>query len=67
MGRTVGKPDVYAVHKDYLNASGRMDILGSERPLWTRHDRSGRVGALLNCCSFAENLKKYGLLARQDR
>ena len=26
----MGKPDVYAALKDYLNASGRMDILGSE-------------------------------------
>ncbi len=63
VGRAVGEPDVYVALKDYLNASGRMDVLGSERPLWTRHDRSGRAGAPLNSRSFTENLKKYGRAA----
>lgn len=63
VGRAVGEPDVYAALKDYLNASGRMDALGSERPLWTRHDRAGRAGAPMSSRSFVENLKKYGRAA----
>ena len=34
-------------------------MLGSDRPLWTRHDRAGRPGAPLSSRSFAENLKLY--------
>lgn len=44
----------------YLEASGRADVLGSERPLWTRHDRAGRTGAPLCSHAFAKNLKAYG-------
>jgi site-specific recombinase XerD len=36
---------------------GRQDVLGSERPLWTRHDRAGKPGAPLSSRLFAENLK----------
>ena len=34
-------------------------MLGSERPLWTRHDRAGKSGAPLTSRSFVENLKVY--------
>lgn len=44
---------------DYLEASGRRDVLGSERPLWTRHDRAGRPGVPLTSHAFAKNLKRY--------
>jgi integrase/recombinase XerC len=43
----------------YLEASGRGDVLGSERPLWTRHDRAGKAGAPLCSHAFAKNLKAY--------
>ncbi len=43
----------------YLEACGRYDVLGSERPFWTRHDRAGRPGAPLTSHSFAKNLKRY--------
>ena len=43
----------------YLKASGRGDVLGSERPLWTRHDRAGKAGAPLCSHAFAKNLKAY--------
>ncbi|MCA1568116.1 MAG: tyrosine-type recombinase/integrase [Acidobacteria bacterium] len=43
----------------YLEASGRSDVLGSERPLWTRHDRAGKAGAPLCSHAFAKNLKAY--------
>lgn len=32
----------------YLKAAGRLNVLGSERPLWTRHDRAGKPGAPLS-------------------
>jgi integrase len=47
----------------YLEASGREDVLGSERPLWTRHDRAGKAGAPLCSHAFSKNLKAYGAKA----
>jgi integrase/recombinase XerC len=57
--REVGDTSAYDALKDYLEASGRMNVLGSERPLWTRHDRAGRPGAPLTSRAFVENLKGY--------
>jgi integrase len=51
---------------DYLEASGRRDVLGSERPLWTRHDRAGMPGAPLTSHAFAKNLKRYAREAGLD-
>ena len=51
---------------DYLEASGRRDVLGSERPLWTRHDRAGTPGAPLTSHAFAKNLKRYAREAGLD-
>jgi site-specific recombinase XerC len=36
-----------------------MNVIESERPLWTRHDRAGRPGAPLTSRAFVENLKGY--------
>ena len=44
---------------EYLKASDRMNVLQSNRPLWTRHDRAGRAGAPLSSHSFVKNLKAY--------
>jgi integrase/recombinase XerD len=44
---------------EYLQASDRMNVSESERPLWTRHDRAGRAGAPLSSHSFVKNLKAY--------
>jgi integrase len=51
---------------DYLEACGRRDVLGSEHPLWTRHDRAGHPGAPLTSHSFAKNLKRYAREAGLD-
>jgi integrase len=51
---------------DYLKASGRCDVLGSERPLWTRHDRAGTPGAPLTSHAFVKNLKRYARVAGLD-
>lgn len=42
-----------------VGASGRTDVLNSDRPLWTRHDRAGRPGAPLTSHAFVRNLKGY--------
>lgn len=44
---------------DYLDSCGRRDVIGSERPLWTRHDRAGVPGAPLTSHAFVKNLKRY--------
>ena len=53
----------YEALKGYLEAAGRANVLGSERPLWTRHDRAGRPGAPLTSRAFVENLKGYAKAA----
>jgi integrase len=59
VGREVGDASVYEALVEYLTVSGRKNVLGFERPLWTRHDRAGKPGAPLSSRSFAENLKVY--------
>lgn len=39
--------------------SGRSNVIGSERPVWMRHDRAGNPGAPLTSRAFVENLKLY--------
>lgn len=57
--REVSDPAAMEALKDYLEAAGRGNVLGSERPLWTRHDRAGKPGAPLTARAFVENLKDY--------
>jgi integrase len=57
--REVSDPSAHEALTDYLMASGRLNVLGSERPLWTRHDRAGKPGAPLTSRAFVENLKGY--------
>lgn len=59
VGREVEQQSVYDALTDYLFTAQRQSVLGSERPLWTRHDRAGKPGAPLSSRSFAENLKVY--------
>jgi integrase len=66
VSREVSEPLVYEALHDYLSASGRANVLKSDRPLWTRHDRAGRPGAPLTARAFANNLKKYGKAAGFD-
>jgi integrase len=51
---------------DYLSACERREVLKSERPLWTRHDRAGRPGAPLTSHAFVKNLKRYAKEAGLD-
>lgn len=57
--REVADRSAYEALLDYLKAAGRGNVLGTERPLWTRHDRAGRPGAPLSSRAFVENLKGY--------
>jgi integrase/recombinase XerC len=59
VGRAVNEPLVREALFDYLESCDRMNMFGSERPLWTRHDRAGRAGAPLSSHSFSKNLKRY--------
>ena len=57
--REVSDTSPYEALRDYLGAAGRGNVLGTERPLWTRHDRAGRPGAPLSSRAFVDNLKGY--------
>jgi integrase len=59
IGRAVNEVMVREALLDYLKSCDRMNALGSERPLWTRHDQAGRPGAPLSSHSFSKNLKGY--------
>jgi site-specific recombinase XerD len=63
-GREVADLDAIEALEDYLIYSGRTNVLGSERPLWTRHDRAGRAGAPLTSHAFVKNLKHYAQKAK---
>jgi integrase len=57
--REISDPAARAALTDYLKTAGRLNVFGTERPLWTRHDRAGRPGAPLTSRAFVENLKGY--------
>lgn len=57
--REVSDPAAYKALDDYLEASGRRNVMGTERPLWTRHDRAGKPGAPLTSRALVDNLKAY--------
>ncbi len=59
VGRAVSEPSVRGALLGYLEACGRSNAIGSERPLWTRHDRAGKPGAPLTSHAFDKNLKRY--------
>lgn len=63
LGREVSDPSVRDALHDYLKASGRLDALKTNSPIWTRHDYAGRPGAALSSHSFVENLKRYARAA----
>lgn len=58
-GREVRDPLLRTALEEYLRSSGRIEVLNSDRPLWTRHDRAGRPGAPLTSHAFVRNLKCY--------
>lgn len=60
VGREVADPRVKDALLDYLEASGRLDGMTPETPLWTSHDRANtRPGKALTGHAFVKRLKKY--------
>ena len=57
--REVREPQVKEALMDYLAAAGRMHVLKTDAPVWTRHDRGGKPGEALTSHCFVKNLKKY--------
>lgn len=57
--REVREPQVREALMDYLSAAGRLHVLKTDAPVWTRHDRAGKPGEALNSHCFVKNLKKY--------
>ena len=57
--REVREPQVGEALTDYLSAAGRLHVLKTDAPLWTRHDRAGMPGEALTSHCFVKNLKKY--------
>lgn len=63
-GREVADIDVIESIQDYLTSSGRTNVVGTGRPLWTRHDRAGHSGAPLTSHAFVKNLKSHAKVAK---
>ncbi|HKQ06951.1 MAG TPA: tyrosine-type recombinase/integrase [Blastocatellia bacterium] len=59
IGREVRDPGLRAALLEYLTTCGRLVVLKTDGPLWTRHDRAGKPGAALSSHSFVKNLKRY--------
>ena len=57
--REVRSALVNAAMIDYLEASGRLEALTDDTPIWTRHDRAGEPGEALTSHAFVKNLKRY--------
>jgi integrase len=57
--RIVRDPTVRAAMLDYLEASGRLESMADDTPIWTRHDRAGKPGEQLTSRAFVNNLKRY--------
>jgi site-specific recombinase XerD len=61
--REVREPRVKEALLEYLSAAGRLHVLKTDAPLWTRHDRAGRPGAPLTSGCFARGMKRYARAA----
>jgi integrase len=59
VAREVTDPRVKEALLDYLAAAGRLHVLKTDAPVWTRHDRAGRTGEPLTSHSYALNMKRY--------
>lgn len=59
VGREVRDPLLKEALLDYLSSSNRSNVLKTDSPLWTRHDRAGKSGASLSSHAFVKNLKLY--------
>ncbi len=66
MGREVADPQIKEAVLDYLSSAGRLHVLKTDAPVWTRHDRAGQPGAPLTSHCYVKNLKRYAREAKID-
>lgn len=57
--REVRDLETKAALLDYLTVAGRLHVLKTDAPVWTRHDHSKFAGEPLTSHAFARNLKLY--------
>lgn len=57
--REVRDQETKAALLDYLKAAGRLYVLRTDAPVWTRHDHPKFAGEQLTSHAFARNLKLY--------
>jgi integrase len=57
--REVRDPEAKAALLDYLTAAGRLHVLKTDAPVWTRHDNPKFAGEPLTSHAFVRNLKLY--------
>jgi site-specific recombinase XerD len=57
--REVQDPEVRAALLDYLTASKRLHLFGTDAPLWTRHNHTKLSDEALTSHAFVRNLKLY--------
>src|SRR5204863_5992804 len=57
--REVRDQETKAALLDYLAAAGRLHVLKTDAPVWTRHDNPKLAGEALTSHAFARNLKLY--------
>ncbi|HVG33972.1 MAG TPA: site-specific integrase [Pyrinomonadaceae bacterium] len=57
--KEVRDPEVKDALFDYLTAAGRLHVLKTDAPLWTRHDNRKLSGEQLTSHAFTRNLKLY--------
>lgn len=57
--REVRDPETRAALLDYLKAAGRLYVLKTDAPVWTRHDHPKLAGEALTSHAFVRNLKLY--------
>jgi integrase/recombinase XerD len=66
LGREIRDATLRSALLDYLETAGRLSVLGTDGPLWTRHDKGGVPGLPLASHSFVSNLKRYATEAGLD-
>jgi site-specific recombinase XerD len=57
--REVRDPEAKSALIDYLTAAGRLHVLKTDAPVWTRHDHPRLAGEPLTSHAFVRNLKLY--------
>jgi integrase len=67
LGREIRNSDLREALLDYLRSAERLAVLGTDGPLWTRHDRGGVSGLPLSSHAFVLNLKRYARAAGLNR